>query len=30
MPTHTKTWFIYLVIIGVCYFLARLRYSRAG
>ena len=30
MPTHTKTWFIYLVIIGVCYFLAKLRYSKAG
>lgn len=30
MPTHTKTWFIYLVIIGVSYFLAKLRYSRAG
>jgi branched-chain amino acid transport system permease protein len=30
MPTYTKTWFIYLVIIGVCYFLAKLRYSRAG
>ena len=30
MPTHTKTGFIYLVIIGVCYFLAKLRYSKAG
>jgi branched-chain amino acid transport system permease protein len=30
MPTKTKTWFIYLVLIGVGYFLARLRQSRAG
>lgn len=30
MPTDTKTWGIYLAVIGVCYFLARLRYSKAG
>jgi branched-chain amino acid transport system permease protein len=30
MPTKTKTWFIYLVLVGVGYFLARLRHARAG
>jgi branched-chain amino acid transport system permease protein len=30
MPAYTKTWFIYLVIAVVGYFLSRLRYSRAG
>lgn len=30
MPTYTKTWLIYLVIIVVSYFLSKLRYSRAG
>lgn len=30
MPTHTKTWLIYLVIIAVSYFLSRLRQSRIG
>lgn len=30
MPTRTKTWIIYLVVIGVGYFLAKLRHSRTG
>jgi branched-chain amino acid transport system permease protein len=30
MPAKTKTWFIYLVVIGVGYFLSRLRHSRIG
>jgi branched-chain amino acid transport system permease protein len=30
MPTYTKTWLIFLVIIVVSYFLSKLRYSRAG
>jgi branched-chain amino acid transport system permease protein len=30
MPTYTKTWLIYLMIIIVSFFLSRLRYSRAG
>jgi branched-chain amino acid transport system permease protein len=30
MPTKTKTWFITLVLIGVGYFLARLRHTRVG
>ena len=30
MPTRTKTWIIYLTVIGVGYFLARLRHSRTG
>jgi branched-chain amino acid transport system permease protein len=30
MPTKTRTWFITLVVIGVGYFLARLRHSRIG
>jgi branched-chain amino acid transport system permease protein len=30
MPTRTKTWIIYLLVIGVGYFLAKLRHSRTG
>jgi branched-chain amino acid transport system permease protein len=30
MPIETKTWLIYLVLITVSYFLARLRHSRIG
>jgi branched-chain amino acid transport system permease protein len=30
MPTRTKTWIIYLTVIGVGYFLAKLRHSRIG
>ncbi|MFH0730214.1 MAG: branched-chain amino acid ABC transporter permease [Pseudomonadota bacterium] len=30
MPTRTKTWIIYLIVIGVGYFLAKLRHSRTG
>jgi branched-chain amino acid transport system permease protein len=30
MQAKTKTWFVYLVVAGVGYFLARLRHSRIG
>lgn len=30
IPNHTRTWVIYLVLIGACYFVARLRWSRLG
>jgi branched-chain amino acid transport system permease protein len=30
IPNRTKSWFIYLVLAAVCYFVARLRSSKAG
>jgi branched-chain amino acid transport system permease protein len=30
IPNRTRGWFIYVVLAGVCYWLARLRWSKAG